>query len=208
MLSGLRGSHLPLLQIVVYSCCFVRLWWKHFSSARTEKVGCGSTSSQNWTEPSAHLPPRSLWLSDHLFAVICPLSHDAKKKSYFRSTKQKAIDTKEQEKKRCMKNCPLIRRLVVSGLSTLEGSYGQFFKQYGFYFCCIFIVCPNKQPCLKWLFPTSSYMTISKEKYVEKCREKTQKPLSIFYTCLSNVGSQGSAGAYQGARGRVGHQQG
>lgn len=100
MLSGLHGSHLPLLQIAVYSCCFVRLWWKHFSSARTEKVGCGSTSSQNWTEPSAHLPPRSLWLSDHLFAVICPLSHDAKKKSYFRSTKQKVIDTQKNKKKK------------------------------------------------------------------------------------------------------------
>lgn len=52
-----------------------------FSSTRTEDVGCGSASSQNWTEPSANLPPLSLWLSDHLFAVICPFSRDAEKKA-------------------------------------------------------------------------------------------------------------------------------
>lgn len=80
VLSGHDGSRPSLLQIAVYSRCFVWLWCLTANESiflHLEQVGCGSTSSQNWTEHSAHLPLLSLWLSDHLFAVICPFSHDA-----------------------------------------------------------------------------------------------------------------------------------
>lgn len=105
VLSGLDGSHLSLLQIAVYSCCFVWLWWKHFPplGRRSAVVACPLRTG---TEPSAHLPPLSLWLSDHLFAVICPLCHDAEKESileapteFHQHKAESHRHTKEQQKK-------------------------------------------------------------------------------------------------------------
>lgn len=91
MLSGPNGSHLSCFQIAVQSRCFISLWRLRenesiFSSPWSRSAAwrnglCGSTSSQNWTEPSAHLSIslfRSLWLSDHSFAVISPFSLDAR----------------------------------------------------------------------------------------------------------------------------------
>lgn len=100
-----------------------------FPSTRTEEVGCGSASSQNWTEPFAHLPPLSLWLSDHLFAVICPFSRDAEKKAILEAPTEfhQHVAESHRHTKEQRENCPPVHSLVVSGLSSLESSSGQFF---------------------------------------------------------------------------------
>lgn len=89
--------------------------WKHFfSSARTEKVGCGSASSQNWTEPSAHLPPLSLWLSDHLFAVICPFSCDAEKEAILEAPTEFHQHEAESHRFYCLSKQAAIVEMTVS----------------------------------------------------------------------------------------------
>lgn len=92
MLSTPSGPQRSGFQIAAQSCCFISLWhlkgnesiFFPFSEAGRQpgrKSLCGSLSSQNWTEPSAHLLPLplwALWLSDLSFVEMSLFSSDVK----------------------------------------------------------------------------------------------------------------------------------
>lgn len=113
-----------------------RLWWRVLSEP--DRAICPSASSK-------------LVVVRPLICSNLPLQPRCRERSYFRSStrvssarsRKPSTHNRTRKKKRWMEDCSPVHSLVVSGLSTLESSYGQFFKQYGFYFCWVF-VCPKQ----------------------------------------------------------------
>lgn len=103
MLSGLDGSRLPLLQIAVYSRCFVWLWWltaNESISRRLEQVGCCSTSSQN---PDRAIFPSASSQPVVVRPLICsnlPLQPQCQDRSYFRSPRWHFISASRHKRPR------------------------------------------------------------------------------------------------------------